>query len=108
MTPGRNKGYEVPAFPIPPTRLPYGDTSTVPAVIEVDGLIKRYGDFTAVHGLSFVVQSGQVLGLVGPNGAGKTSTLRCLAGIIPPNAGTIRIAGIELKADPVAAKRCLA
>jgi ABC-2 type transport system ATP-binding protein len=77
-------------------------------MIEVQGLIKRYGDFTAVKELSFVVQAGEVLGLVGPNGAGKTSTLRCLAGIIPANAGTIRIDGIDLTKDPVAAKRQLA
>jgi ABC-2 type transport system ATP-binding protein len=77
-------------------------------MIEVQGLIKRYGDFTAVKELSFVVQAGEVLGLVGPNGAGKTSTLRCLAGIIPANAGTIRIDGVDLAKDPVAAKRQLA
>ncbi len=58
--------------------------------------------------LSFVVQPGHVLGLVGPNGAGKTTTLRCLAGIIPPSAGTLRIAGHDLAADPVGAKRQLA
>ncbi len=77
-------------------------------MIEVSGLAKRYGDFTAVRELSFTVQPGEVLGLVGPNGAGKTSTLRCLAGIIPPNAGTIRIAGHALATDPLPAKRCLA
>jgi ABC-2 type transport system ATP-binding protein len=49
-----------------------------------------------------------VLGLVGPNGAGKTSTLRCLAGIIPASSGTVRIAGHDLGADPIAAKRALA
>jgi ABC-2 type transport system ATP-binding protein len=77
-------------------------------MIEVSALNKRYGDFTAVRELSFIVQPGEVLGLVGPNGAGKTSTLRCLAGIIPANAGTIRIGGVDLAADPVAAKRQLA
>jgi ABC-2 type transport system ATP-binding protein len=77
-------------------------------MIEVEGLTKRYGDFTAVRDLSFAVRPGEVLGLVGPNGAGKTSTLRCLAGIIPPNGGVIRIAGTDLAADPVAAKRRLA
>jgi ABC-2 type transport system ATP-binding protein len=77
-------------------------------MIEVQGLTKRYGAFTAVNGLSFAVGAGQVLGLVGPNGAGKTSTLRCLAGLIPATAGTVRIAGHELAAEPVAAKRALA
>ncbi len=77
-------------------------------MIEVTGLTKRYGAFTAVQDLSFTVRPGEVLGLVGPNGAGKTSTLRCLAGIIPPNAGTVRIGGLDLASDPVAAKRQLA
>jgi ABC-2 type transport system ATP-binding protein len=77
-------------------------------MIEVQGLTKRYGAFTAVRDLSFAVGPGEVLGLVGPNGAGKTSTLRCIAGIIPATAGTVRIAGSELATDPVAAKRALA
>ncbi len=77
-------------------------------MIEVNGLIKRYGEFTAVRELSFAAGPGEVLGLVGPNGAGKTSTLRCLAGIIPMTAGTVRIAGHDIAAEPVAAKRALA
>jgi ABC-2 type transport system ATP-binding protein len=77
-------------------------------MIEVTGLAKRYGGFTAVRDLSFVVRPGEVLGLVGPNGAGKTSTLRCLAGIIPATAGVVRINGRDLATDPVAAKRTLA
>lgn len=77
-------------------------------MIEVDTLTKRYGSFTAVRDLSFAVQPGEVLGLVGPNGAGKTSTLRCLAGIVPASAGRVRIAGHDIAADPVAAKRALA
>ncbi len=77
-------------------------------MIEVTGLTKRYGVFTAVHDLSFTVQPGEVLGLVGPNGAGKTTTLRSIAGIIPPSAGSVRVAGHDLAKDPVAAKRALA
>lgn len=77
-------------------------------MIEVAALTKRYGDFTAVRDLSFTVQAGEVLGLVGPNGAGKTSTLRCLSGIIPASTGQVRIAGHDVAADPVAAKRQLA
>lgn len=77
-------------------------------MIEVEGLTKLYGDFAAVADLGFQVQPGELLGLVGPNGAGKTSTLRCLAGIIPPSRGTIRIAGHDIVRDPVAAKRELA
>jgi ABC-2 type transport system ATP-binding protein len=77
-------------------------------VLEVSGLAKSYGAFTAVHDLSFQVAAGEVLGLVGPNGAGKTSTLRCLGGILPPTRGAIRVAGHDLSADPVSAKRALA
>jgi ABC-2 type transport system ATP-binding protein len=76
-------------------------------MIDAQGLTKRYGDFTAVRELSFSVGPGEVLGLVGPNGAGKTTTLRCLSGIIPCSAGTIKIAGCDLGADPVGAKRNL-
>jgi len=77
-------------------------------MIEVTGLTKRYGEFTAVRDLSFTVRPGEVMGLVGPNGAGKTTTLRCAAGIIPSTLGTVRIGGIDLAADPVAAKAQLA
>jgi ABC-2 type transport system ATP-binding protein len=77
-------------------------------VIEVDGLTKRYGDVVAVDELHFAVAPGEVLGLVGPNGAGKTTTLRCLCGILRPSAGSIRIAGHDLSADPIGAKSRLA
>lgn len=77
-------------------------------MIDVSGLTKRYGDFTAVHDLSFSVRPGEVLGLVGPNGAGKTTTLRSLAGIIPPSNGEVVIDGHRLLDDPIAAKRALA
>ena len=77
-------------------------------MIEVEALTKQYGSFTAVSGLSLTVRPGEVLGLVGPNGAGKTTTLRCLAGIIPSTSGSVRIAGHDLAADPVGAKRALA
>jgi ABC-2 type transport system ATP-binding protein len=78
------------------------------AVLEVSGLAKSYGGFTAVHDLSFSVARGEVLGLVGPNGAGKTSTLRCLGGVLPPTRGTIRVAGHDLAKEPVLAKQQLA
>jgi ABC-2 type transport system ATP-binding protein len=77
-------------------------------MIEIEGLTKLYDTFPAVSDLSFAVQPGEVMGLVGPNGAGKTSTLRCLAGIIPPSRGTIRICGHDLARNPIEAKRQLA
>ena len=88
---------------------PAGEGGVVsPPALRVEGLVKRYGGFEAVRGLSFEVAPGEVLGLVGPNGAGKTSTLRCLAGILPPSAGRVTVAGHALDAEPVRAKRELA
>lgn len=77
-------------------------------VLEVEGLEKSYDGFVAVRGLSFTLERGEVLGLVGPNGAGKTSTLRCLAGVLPPTRGAVRVAGCDIAKDPVGAKRALA
>jgi ABC-2 type transport system ATP-binding protein len=77
-------------------------------MIDVARLTKRYDGFTAVRDLTFSVEPGEVVGLVGPNGAGKTTTLRCLVGIIRPSAGTIRIAGHDLREEPLAAKAALA
>jgi ABC-2 type transport system ATP-binding protein len=77
-------------------------------VIEVTGLSKAFGTFTAVRDLSFAVRPGEVLGLVGPNGAGKTTTLRAIAGIIPPTTGHVSLNGHDLRAAPLQAKRVLA
>jgi ABC-2 type transport system ATP-binding protein len=62
-------------------------------MIEIDGLTKRYGDKTAVDGLSFVVEPGVVTGFLGPNGAGKSTTMRLIAGLDRPTAGTVRVNG---------------
>ena len=62
-------------------------------MIEIDGLTKRYGDKTAVDGLSFVVEPGVVTGFLGPNGAGKSTTMRVIAGLDRPTAGTVRVNG---------------
>src|SRR3989454_4817350 len=77
-------------------------------MIQVEGLTKLYGEFVAVNDLSFAVQPAEVLGLVGPKGAGKTTTLRGMAGIIPPTRGRISVCGHDLVQDPIAAKRQLA
>jgi ABC-2 type transport system ATP-binding protein len=62
-------------------------------MIEIDDLTKRYGDKTAVDGLSFVVEPGVVTGFLGPNGAGKSTTMRVIAGLDPPTSGTVRVNG---------------
>ncbi len=77
-------------------------------MIEVSGLRKHYGAVAAVSDLSFQVRDGEIVGLIGPNGAGKTSTLRCIVGIQRPTAGTITVAGHDIVAAPVEAKRHLA
>lgn len=73
-------------------------------MIQLAGLTKRYGDFTAVDGIDLTVHRGELFGLLGPNGAGKTTTLRMIAGILQPTAGTVAIGGVSLERDPVAAK----
>jgi ABC-2 type transport system ATP-binding protein len=73
-------------------------------LIQLTGLTKRYGDFTAVAGIDLSVRRGELFGLLGPNGAGKTTTLRMIAGILQPTAGTIAIGGVSLADNPVAAK----
>jgi ABC-2 type transport system ATP-binding protein len=78
------------------------------AAIEVAGLAKRYGERPAVAGLDLVVARGEFHALLGPNGAGKTTTLRVIAGILRPDAGTVRVMGHDVAADPVAAKRVMA
>jgi ABC-2 type transport system ATP-binding protein len=70
------------------------------AAIEVTDLRKLYGDFVAVGGISFEVQTGQIFGLLGTNGAGKTTTLECLEGLRPPTGGTLRVAGIDPVKEP--------
>ncbi len=73
-------------------------------MIQLVGLTKRYGGFTAVKGIDLCVNRGELFGLLGPNGAGKTTTLRMIAGILQPTAGTVSIGGVSLADDPVAAK----
>jgi ABC-2 type transport system ATP-binding protein len=77
-------------------------------MIVVDGLSKVYGAVKAVDNLSFNVAGGEVVGLIGPNGAGKTSTLKCMVGIQAPSAGSVKIAGHDIVAEALAAKRRLA
>ena len=64
--------------------------------LQVDGLTKRYGQIAAVHDVSFAVHRGEIVGLLGPNGAGKTTTINMILGVLEPNAGAIRIAGIDV------------
>jgi ABC-2 type transport system ATP-binding protein len=82
-------------------------TEAPPAIIQARGLVKRYGAFTAVAGLSLSVEPGQIHGFLGPNGAGKTTTIRMIAGLLRPTEGRIEIAGHDLARSPEAAKAAL-
>ena len=77
------------------------------AVIQVESIVRDFGAFRAVDGVSFDVSPGEVVGLLGPNGAGKTTTLRVLAGLLTPVTGTARIGGHDIKSAPLEARRQL-
>src|ERR1700710_2188400 len=68
-------------------------------IIEVDSLVKRYGDHTAVDGVSFAVEQGEIFGIVGPNGAGKTTTVECVEGMRTPDSGTVRVLNLDPRRD---------
>src|SRR5262245_10361085 len=67
--------------------------------IEVSGLQKSYGDVRALCGVDLVVEQGTILGLLGPNGADKTTAVRILTTLLPPDAGSARVAGLDVVAD---------
>src|SRR5258708_13261345 len=72
--------------------------------LEIKGLTKKFGDFTAVDHVTFDVQPGEVLGYLGPNGSGKTTTIRMLCGLMIPTEGTAMILGIDVSKNPEAVK----
>jgi ABC-2 type transport system ATP-binding protein len=73
-------------------------------VLELVGVRKRYGSFTAVDGLDLQVHPGEIFGFLGPNGAGKTTTIRMVAGVLRPTEGVIRIGGDDLEKEPLRAR----
>jgi ABC-2 type transport system ATP-binding protein len=75
-------------------------TTSREPVIDVRGLVKRYGDLTAVDGIDLTVYKGEIFGILGPNGAGKTTTLEMLEGLRAPDSGSITVAGVDAVADP--------
>src|SRR5919106_3362167 len=74
-------------------------------MIEAVDLSRRYGDFTAVDGVSFAVHEGEIVGMLGPNGAGKTTTIRMITGFLPPTTGRVTVAGKDLFEHPREARR---
>jgi len=89
--------------PKEPTPDPSGRVQDT-AMLELQGVVKRYGGFTAVAGLDLTVQRGEIFGFLGPNGAGKTTTIRMVAGVLQPSEGRILVGGADLSAEPDAAK----
>ena len=65
-------------------------------MLQVSGLTKSFGGFTAVDNVGFTVEEGEILGLLGPNGAGKSTTFNCIAGMLKPTAGSVKLAGEEI------------
>lgn len=82
-------------------------TAVAPPLVEVVGLRHVYGDHVALEGLELTVRRGEVVGLLGPNGAGKTTTVRAIVGLLTPTGGVVRLAGHDLHAAPLEAKRHL-
>lgn len=75
--------------------------------VEAVDLVKRFGDFTAVDGISFAVPTGTVLGMLGPNGAGKTTAVRMMTTLSNPTSGTARINGFDVRENPDAVRRSM-
>ncbi|MGC9199558.1 MAG: ATP-binding cassette domain-containing protein [Acidobacteriaceae bacterium] len=84
----------------PPQNAPHDDT----AVVAVKDLFRYFGAFAAVKNVSFSVRKGEIFGLLGANGAGKSTTFRMLCGLLPPSSGTLRVAGVDLRTAPAAAR----
>ena len=76
-------------------------------ILEVKDLLKKYGDFAAVKGISFEIQEGEIFSLIGPNGAGKTTTLAMLSTLYTPTAGDATIGGHSISKEPMAVKQVI-
>ena len=76
-------------------------------MIEINNLVKRYGDIKAVNGISFTVNDGEVLGFLGPNGAGKSTTMNIITGYLSSTSGTVKVNGHDILEEPDEAKKCI-
>ena len=90
-----------------PQSRPKRKTRPRPPAIAVENIVKRYGDFEAVKGVSFSVAEGEIFGLLGPNGAGKSTLIRMMTTLIPLTAGKAIVAGHDVAKDPDAVRRMI-
>jgi ABC-2 type transport system ATP-binding protein len=74
------------------------------SLIELNSLVKRYGEKLAVNNISLDVHGGEVFGFLGPNGAGKTTTIKMIVGLLQPTSGAVKVAGYDVQAQPLLAK----
>jgi ABC-2 type transport system ATP-binding protein len=79
----------------------------MPKILEVENLVKNFGENIAVKGVSFTVETGEIFGLLGPNGAGKTTTISVLTGVLEATSGSARISGIDIAKDPIKVKHMI-
>src|SRR5262245_62264736 len=93
--------------PIRATEPQVSNLSSSGKAIEVEHIVKKYGDFTAVNDVTFDVKDGEIFGLLGPNGAGKSTLIRMMTTLIPITAGVARIAGFDVRSDPDDARRTI-
>lgn len=84
---------------------PFLKKQTEAIQVEVDNLVKNFGEFKALDNITFDVKSGEIFGFVGPNGSGKTTTIKVLCGIIPPSEGKVQVAGINVGVNPQLVKQ---
>ncbi len=93
--------------PLSPSEFKGEIAADAPNAIEVQNIVKKYGDFTAVNDVSFQVKEGEIFGLLGPNGAGKSTLIRMMTTLIPITSGSARIAGHDVSREPDAARRTI-
>jgi len=79
----------------------------MPAILEVQNLVKKYGDFAAVKGISFDIKEGEIFSLLGPNGAGKTTTISVLSTLYAPTGGDALVGGHSVSKEPMAVRQLI-
>jgi ABC-2 type transport system ATP-binding protein len=93
--------------PLSTVELPRSITAGTPGAVEVRGLVRKFGAFTAVDNVSFEVAHGEIFGLLGPNGAGKTTTFRMLCGLLPVTGGELTVGGMDMRRARAEARKRL-